>query len=182
MSTLTQKDLTLLERLNTSFFMTTIKIFDDHIHIFNIGGLPEGITIEQLKEVHPSVPRNPLIVRILYRAGFIEELGSGIKRMTESLKEAGIPKPEFKEELSGFSIFMWQRFSEENLKEKGLNDRQIRAFLYVREKGAITSFDYSKIAPEVKYRTLRRNLEYLVKNKFLKSIGEKKGRRYELAR
>jgi predicted HTH transcriptional regulator len=40
-----------------------------------------------------SIPRNPLIVRIFYRAGFIEELGSGIKRMINSLNDAGLPKP-----------------------------------------------------------------------------------------
>ncbi|MGB9937297.1 MAG: ATP-binding protein [Methanobacterium sp.] len=161
---------------------TQVKIFDDHIHIYNIGELPEGMTIEQLNEAHPSVPRNPLIVRILHRAGFIEELGSGIKRMTESLEEEGLPKPEFKEEASGFSTFMWQRLSEESLKEKGLNDRQIMAVIYVYEKGTITLSDYSKIAPEVNDRTLRRDLDALVKNKLLKAIGEKKGRRYELAR
>jgi ATP-dependent DNA helicase RecG len=72
---------------------TQIKIFDDHIRIFNIGGLPEGITVEQLEDVHTSIPRNPLIVRIFYRAGFIEELGSGIKRMINSLNDAGLPKP-----------------------------------------------------------------------------------------
>jgi len=62
-----------------------IKIFDDRIWVFNIGGLPAGITIEQLKDVHTSVPRNSLIVHVFYLAGLIEELGSGIKRMMNSL-------------------------------------------------------------------------------------------------
>jgi len=144
--------------------------------------LPEGITVEQLEDVHTSVPRNPLIVRIFYRAGFIEELGSGIKRMINSLNDAGLPKPEFKEEAAGFSIYMWQRLSEDNLKAKGLNDRQIKAFIYVHENGVITLSAYSKISPEVNERTLRRDLENLVKINFLKAIGEKKGRRYELAK
>lgn len=43
---------------------TQIKIFDDYIWFFNIGSLPEGITLEQLKGIHPSVARNPLIVHI----------------------------------------------------------------------------------------------------------------------
>jgi ATP-dependent DNA helicase RecG len=52
---------------------TQIKIFNDWIWFFNIGGLPEGITLEQLKTTHPSVARNPLIVHIFYLAGLIEE-------------------------------------------------------------------------------------------------------------
>ena len=60
---------------------TQIKIFNDWIWFFNIGGLPEGITLEQLKTTHPSVARNPLIVHIFYLAGLIEEYGSGIGRI-----------------------------------------------------------------------------------------------------
>lgn len=157
---------------------TQIKIFDDHIHFFNIGGLPEGLTVEQIRDVKNSVPRNPLIVRIFYLSGFVEELGSGIKRMINSLDSSGLPQPEFKEESGGFSVYLWKKLSEENLKEKGLNDRQIKAMLYVYEKGVITLSDYSNIAPEVKDRTLRRDLKELVTKKFLKPVGEKKGRKY----
>ncbi|MCD6449027.1 MAG: putative DNA binding domain-containing protein [Thermotogaceae bacterium] len=49
---------------------TQIKIFDDYIWFYNTGGLPEGITIKQLKEPHLSVPRNPLIVHIFLPCWF----------------------------------------------------------------------------------------------------------------
>jgi len=47
--------------------------------------LPEGITLDQLREPHPSVPRNPLIVHIFYLAGLIEEMGFGTGRIIETL-------------------------------------------------------------------------------------------------
>ena len=79
-------------------------------------------------------------------------------------------------------IYIWQRLSEDNLKAKCFNDRQIKAFIYVHENGVITLSDYSKISPEVNERILRRDLENLVRINFLKAIGEKKGRSYELAK
>ncbi|KZX10326.1 RNA-binding domain-containing protein [Methanobrevibacter filiformis] len=159
---------------------TQVKIFNNYIHIFNIGGLPEGITIDQLKKPHASIPRNQLIIRILYRAGFIEELGTGIKRIIMSLKEEGMTDPEFKEEYGGFSIFMCRNFLKTNLEIKGLNDRQIKALNYVYKNRVMTMEDYSKIAPEVEYRTLRRDLEKLVKDNIFLSTGNTKGRKYKL--
>ena len=125
---------------------TQIKIFNDWIWFFNIGGLPEGITLEQLKTTHPSVARNPLIVHIFYLAGLIEEYGSGIGRIMDSLKEANLPEPEFKEEFAGFSLYLRKDYyTEERLKEMGFNDRQIKAVMYVKEKGKITNKEYQKL-------------------------------------
>lgn len=85
---------------------TQIKIFDDYLWFFNIGGLPEGITLEQLKQPHSSVPRNPLIVHIFYLAGLIEEVGSGIGRILNDMKEAKLPEPEFQRRNGRiFSLF-----------------------------------------------------------------------------
>lgn len=125
---------------------TQIKIFNDWMWFFNIGGLPEGITLEQLKTTHPSVARNPLIVHIFYLAGLIEEYGSGIGRIMDSLKEANLPEPEFKEEFAGFSLYLRKDYyTEEKLKEMGLNDRQIKAVMYVKEKGKITNKEYQEL-------------------------------------
>jgi ATP-dependent DNA helicase RecG len=125
---------------------TQIKIFNDWTWFFNIGGLPEGITLEQLKTTHPSVARNPLIVHIFYLAGLIEEYGSGIGRIMDSLKEANLPEPEFKEEFAGFSLYLRKDYyTEERLKEMGLNDRQVKAVMYVKENGKITNKEYQEI-------------------------------------
>ena len=115
---------------------TQIKIFDDYIWFYNIGGLPDGITLDQLKEPHSSVPRNPLIVHIFYLAGLIEEMGTGIERIMEAMEEAGLPEPEFKEEMGGFSVYFRKDiYTEEYLRKLGLNERQIKAVMYVKEKG-----------------------------------------------
>jgi len=158
---------------------TQVKIYDDYIWFYNIGGLPEGITIEQLTKPHPSVPRNPLIVHIFYLAGFIEEVGSGIGRMIDEMKKANLPEPEFKEEMGGFSVYFRKDiYTEEYLRSLGLNERQIKAVMYVKEKGKINLSNYESIIGVVSSKTLYRDLQELTEKGILKAIGDKKGRVY----
>ena len=150
---------------------TQIKIFDDYIWFYNIGGLPEGITLEELKKPHSSVPRNPLIVHIFYLAGLIEEVGSGIGRIIDSLKLQGLPEPEFKEEMGGFSVrFYKDIYTEENLRKMGLNERQIKAVMYVKQRGKITNKDYQELNT-VKERMATIELAKLVEKGILRKSG-----------
>jgi predicted HTH transcriptional regulator len=143
----------------------------------------EGITVEDLKRPHSSVPRNPLIVHIFYLAGLIEEVGSGIGRMVESLRGQGMLEPEFKEEMGGFSVrFYKDIYTEENLRKMGLNERQIKAVLYVKEKGYITLNIFHGLISGVSEKTLYRDLQGLVEKGIFREIGEKRGRKYELAK
>lgn len=151
---------------------TQVKIYDDYIWFYNIGGLPEGITIEQLTKPHPSVPRNPLIVHIFYLAGFIEEVGSGIGRMIEEMKKANLPEPEFKEEMGGFSVYFRKDiYTEEYLRSLGLNERQIKAVMYVKEKGRITNREYRGMF-NITDRTALNDLTELCNKKILIKIGQ----------
>lgn len=150
---------------------TLIKVYDDHIWISNPGGLPEGITIDELKKPHKSYVRNPLIAKTFYLTGFIEQYGSGTIRMTEWMKEAGLPEPEFKEEMGGFSVYFYKDiYTEENLKKMELNERQIKAVMYVKEKGRITNKEYQKVC-NTSERSATRDLTYLVSIGLFKQIG-----------
>lgn len=75
---------------NRQFY--SIKVYNDHVWFYNPGGLPEGITIEELKKPHQSFLRNILIAKVFYLAGFIEQYGSGTVRMIEWMKDAGLPE------------------------------------------------------------------------------------------
>lgn len=80
------------DHFNIANFIT-IKVYDDHIWSSNPGGLPEGITVEQLKRPQQSYLRNPLIAKVFYLVGYIEQYGTGTVRMVEWMKEAGLAKP-----------------------------------------------------------------------------------------
>jgi ATP-dependent DNA helicase RecG len=79
--------------------------------------------------------------------------------------------PAMEEDGGGFIIKLFKdRFSKEQLQQLGLNDRQIKAVLYVKEKGKITNSEYQKIN-EISERTSSREISELVKANILEQAG-----------
>lgn len=123
-----------------------ISVYKDKIMIWNYGELPQKWTIETLQKKHSSIPHNPNISNAFFRIGYIEAWGRGIRKMNEQCTAAGLPNPLYYYDSSGFwVVFRKDLFNEEDLKVKGLNDRQIKAVLYVKEKGRITNKEYQEI-------------------------------------
>ncbi|OIN95434.1 MAG: transcriptional regulator, partial [Deltaproteobacteria bacterium CG1_02_45_11] len=60
-----------------------VEIFDDRLEISNPGGLPSGLTAQTFGT--KSVVRNPIIAALLHRAGYIEKIGTGIKRIEKAV-------------------------------------------------------------------------------------------------
>ena len=73
----------------------TIEMYDDRLDITNIGRLPEGWTVADLKLRHRSRPPNMVMARVLYVAGLIEEWGRGTVDIVQRCVEDGHPEPEF---------------------------------------------------------------------------------------
>ena len=149
-----------------------LRVYDDKINIWNEGVLPEGISLEALRHTHSSRPRNPLIADVCFKGGLIDSWGRGTIRIIDACKEAGLPEPELTERDGGFLVTLFKdRFAEEELKNLGLNERQIKAVLYVKEKGKITNSEYQEIN-EVSRRTATREFVELIDNfKILKQNG-----------
>ena len=153
---------------------TQIRLYKDHFSVWNDGGLPEGITEEDLKRVHRSKPRNPLIADVCFKGGYIDAWGSGTIRIIEACKEARLPEPILKEEQGGFlSKIFKDRFTTDHLKKMGLSDRQVEAVSYVKKKGKITNKEYQAIL-NVSRMTATRDLTELVEKNILWS-SETKG-------
>jgi len=81
---------------------TQIRLYNEHLSIWNDGDLPDGITEEDLKKVHRSKPRNPLIADICFKGGYIDSWGRGTIKIIEACQDAGLPEPVLKEEQGGF--------------------------------------------------------------------------------
>jgi ATP-dependent DNA helicase RecG len=123
-----------------------ISVYKDKIMIWNYGQLPKNWTIDTLQKKHSSVPYNPDISNAFFRIGYIEAWGRGIRKMNEQCADAGLPKPLYYYESSGFwVVFRKDLINEGDLKNAGLKDRQIKAVLYVKEKGKITNKEYQEI-------------------------------------
>lgn len=85
----------------------TIEIYKDRLEISNPGGLPPGITIDDLGT--KSVPRNKLIADLFHRIGEVERAGTGINRIKKLISDAGLPEPTF--ETDSFFTVKFDRTS-----------------------------------------------------------------------
>lgn len=155
-----------------------IRVYDDNINIWNDGGLPAGISSEALKRPHRSNPRNPIIADVCFKGGLIDSWGSGTIRIIDTCKQADLPEPELIEQDGGFSVTLFKnQLTKEQLKKLGLNERQIDAILFYREKGEITSSEYAE-RYKITDRTARNDLNELVENNLLTKKGETNKSRY----
>ena len=152
---------------------TQIRLYNDSFSIWNDGGLPEGITEEDLKKVHRSKPRNPLIADVFFRGGYIDSWGRGTIKIIEACKDAELPEPVLKEEQGGFvSKVLKDRFTEDQLKKLGLNERQIEVIHYAKKNNEITNSKYQELT-KVSKATATRDLKELELFGLLKNIGTK---------
>lgn len=158
-----------------------IRVYDDQVVITNPGGLPQGVTVEELKrERHPSIQRNPLLAQVFYYAQLVEKWGTGTSRMIQMCLRHGLPAPEFEDEGSWFQIaFTKDPYTQERLVQMGLSDRQIQAILLVKQKGSLTNKDYQEVSGSSR-RTATRDLSDLVERGLLEQAGRTKGAAYRL--
>ena len=89
-----------------------------------------------------------------------------------------MPTPLYYYESSGFwAVFRKNTYGAEYLKDLGLNDRQAKAVLYVKEKGKITNAEYQRLNNSIN-RTALRDLDELISKSIFKREGEGKNTYY----
>jgi ATP-dependent DNA helicase RecG len=184
-----------------------ISVYDEMLWISNSGSLPKGWTIKNLITKHKSVPQNPDIAKVFFRAGYIETWGRGTLNIIESCRKAGLPEPEFKvddgvtvvfkkvdkslDELAKINFVEKQgNETERILKEKyGINAG------YLREKYGINAvkifilidenpyLSLPKIARQinVSLSTVEKLMHKLKKDELIKRIGSRKTGYWQIA-
>jgi len=140
------------------------------------------MTLEDLKRPHRSALRNRLIAEMFYYIGWIERWGTGIQKILDECQKAGLPEPEWKEDQGAIWLtFRKDIWTEDYLRSLGLNERQVRAVMCVKEKGRITNHEYQQLN-KVSKATATRDLSDLVSRRLLCMEGSgKRGLYYVLA-
>lgn len=82
-----------------------IRIEDEQLIISNQCVFPDGWTVETLLEPHDSVPYNPDIANVFYRAGYIEHWGRGIEKILDECKALGAAPPRYELLGHGLRVF-----------------------------------------------------------------------------
>lgn len=154
-----------------------VRIFDDRVEIENPGGLPDGITKRDFGK--PSVRRNPIIADLFHRMGKVERMGSGIERMRELMREAGLKEPVF--EMDAFFRVIFYRDPRYSLKAgKDITQKTTQKIIEaIAKKSDITQKELAELIgitdDGIKYHITR-----LRKKGILKRIGPDKGGHWEI--
>lgn len=73
-----------------------IGIYDDIVNVVSPGGFPSTITQEDILEGRSEI-RNKVIARVFKELNYIEQWGSGIRRIKSSCQDRGLKEPEILE-------------------------------------------------------------------------------------
>lgn len=148
-----------------------VMVFSDRIEVWNPGGLPEDLTVDQLRKPHPSVPRNRLLCEPLFLAHYIERAGTGTLDMIRLCRAAGLPEPEFRPEGERFVVVLWRFWlTDEVMAQLGLSERQKRAVVAARSTGRIDNREYREMTA-VSESTALRELRHLAALGVLIKVG-----------
>lgn len=165
-----------------------IEIFDDRVEISNPGGLPSGLDAKEFGT--KSVVRNPIIASLLNRADYIEQIGTGINRIKNAVKEHGQGSVEFY--YNNFFVVTFTRtkkvtekVGEEVGKKvgeevgKSLTKNQRLIIKSMVENPNISAKDLSDIIG-ISKRKIEENISKLKKKELIKRIGSPKGGYWEI--
>lgn len=84
-----------------------VEVYDDRMEIFSAGGLPDGLSVVDIKE-GISAQRNPNIVHVLDKINYIENFATGIRRILASYKDFD-KEPKFIVTPNQFKVVLYNK-------------------------------------------------------------------------
>ena len=142
------------------------RMYPDRIEFWNSGALPQGMTVETLRQGYVSRPHNPDIAHVFLLRGSAERMGIGARRIVAECVEAGLPEPTWEEQGGGILLTLRRTPAVVAPKRNMPLSRRQAAFLEQTPSGErITAQEYHRrFAPDVSDRQARlRNLDSLLK-------------------
>ncbi|PKL41921.1 MAG: hypothetical protein CVV39_09035, partial [Planctomycetes bacterium HGW-Planctomycetes-1] len=157
-----------------------VKMLDDRIEFYNIGGLPKWITPKNIASEQYS--RNPAVAKVLSKVEYIEELGEGWDKIFKEHREHLLkPRmPEIKPSTNSTLVTLFstrEKFEEEKFVD--LNERQKKAVEFIIKNKKITNKEYQSLN-NVSRATASRELMELVKQGILAQSGKGRGSHFTL--
>jgi len=159
-----------------------VQLFGNRIEWVSPGGLPPGVTVENILSSQAS--RNPAILTILYEAGYVEAFGQGLDTVVAELRREGMAPPHFEDTGASFIVSVSGRplelFSREGV-YASLNDRQRKIMQSIRSRGVISPREMLTLFPDgTTQRTLQRDLQNLLTANLIIAEGKGRAVRYRL--
>lgn len=161
-----------------------VEIHEDRVIIKNPGGFPEGMTQDKIGVL--SVRRNELIADIFARMHRVERMGSGFKRIRDSLRTAGLPFPKISSNEFFFIEFERPKHLEKKVPEKvtekvpeKVTENQRKIIEAISKNHNITIAELSQVVA-ISERKIKANILKLKEKRLLRRVGPDKGGHWEV--
>ena len=160
-----------------------IEVHADKVVILNPGGLLEGLNLRSFLNV--SVRRNELIADMFARMDKVERIGTGIRRMRDAMKNAGLAYPKIKSDVFFKITFMRPAYSLKDTKGAGngteigsekSSEKTLNAIRADKNISARKLAEMLAISP----RAVEKHIARLKSDGKLKRIGPAKGGHWEV--
>jgi len=156
---------------------TRISMFTDRIEWVSPGGLPGGITIENI--LQEQFARNPTIAELLHQAGYIERFGIGLDTVMRELRKAGLPDLTMRDTGLSFTVIV---YGNDAPSIRAQTPFRLKLLDYARQRGQITMEDTRRLNEELQAfrseRSLLNDLKGLVEAGFLQRVGRSRDTAY----
>lgn len=164
-------------------------IYDDRIEVWNYGLFPPGITIENLKKLNCSVPRNRKIANVLYYHKIFESWGRGIKMIIDECVKAGHPEPFYSQDGVGTLLTLPSKQSigggviRPSKRKNHLTARQKEIIILFEKHKELSSDEVKNLLKEpLSDRWIRNELMQLKEARYLDYVGETRSRKWFLVK
>lgn len=158
---------------------TLISVYDDRVEFTSIGGLPAGVSLDDIM-LGLSVCRNPKLANVFYRLELIEAYGTGMKKIMGAYENSN-KKPVIETTDNAFKIILPNL--NENVGSLPVADagseaeRQVLEF--IKKNGSISRKE-TETAVNLKQTAAGRLLSKMIQKKLIVQIGQGKNTKYRL--
>ena len=156
-----------------------MSVYGDKLILWNPGRLPEDITIEILKQKHPSRPANRNLAELFFKAGYIEVWGRGIAKIISACKLAGLPEPVMEEFAGGIQITFLKNIKVGEKVGENLSGNQLKIVQCMLENSHIAIKDMA-LKVGIAEKNIEQNIKVLKKMGIIKRVGPAKGGKWEV--
>lgn len=164
----------------------SIKVYKDHVAISNPGGLPLGVTKDNI--LHTKYRRNPNMIEILSALGLMEGEGSGYDLIYELDAAEAKMQPEIESTFNTVTIYQSAQITDKEVirlmdyadNHYQLSQKNKIAFGLIAREKKIAATELTKQLQLTASERLRSYLDYLEKNQLITRGGIKKGAYFQI--
>jgi ATP-dependent DNA helicase RecG len=160
-----------------SYDSVQISLFSDRLEIISPGGFPRGMTKDIFGTV--SIQRNPKIYRLLRDVDYVEGLGTGVPRINNAMRDAGLTDAVFIPMDYLFRVIFYNKKSSKKAisSHQDLNQRQKKALDYLNNYPSLKTAIYCELNG-VSYHTAIMDINEMAAYGYLVKHGTYRGAYY----